>query len=351
MKVPHYPKENIWLVADIYPKNISNQTKPHPGIQEWESQESIDILIQTIQSLGYHAEMILNPWEFLQKFTSLETSKKQNTILWNLVEGYASRNREAYIPAIAEYLGVSCIGSDAHVNIININKYLCTQIAKSISIPVPIEMRIRSVEELQDVETFFDSKADIFFVKPNLEGSSIGIFENSICHSIKKVKELATQLLDSYDEILIQEYLSGDEYSVALLQTRDEGWLIGSAQIIAPGKVYDSKTKSKSSMPESVNKIPNQHLKIFMEKKSLEFVNELRCEGYARVDWKMDSLNQTKFLEINTTPGLSKVYSLFPKILELTSKLEYTNMIQKIIENAISQFHISNRYQYGKSFL
>ncbi|PJD99469.1 MAG: hypothetical protein CK427_15750 [Leptospira sp.] len=351
MKDPLYRQIDIWLIADIFPNTTSTQIRSHPGMQEWESQESIDILIQTIKSLGYSVDLILNPKEFIKKFTLLEHTKKQNTILWNLVEGYGSRNREAYIPAIAEYFGVSCIGSDAHANILNINKYLCTQIAKSISIPIPIEIRIRCLEDLKKMETFFDSKADVFFVKPNLEGSSMGIFENSICYSVEEVKERSIKLLDSYDELLIQEYLPGDEFSVALLQTTEEDWLLGSAQIIPPGKVYDSKTKSKSSMPESVIKISNQNIRNFLENKSLKFVKELRCEGYARVDWKMDSLNQLKFLEINTTPGLSKVYSLFPKILELSTHLEYTTMIQKIIENAVGQFHISNRYQYGKSFL
>ncbi|NCN09152.1 MAG: ATP-grasp domain-containing protein [Leptospira sp.] len=343
------PEDSIWIMADIFPNKENSNTRWQPGMQEWESKESIEILTATIRKLGYTVEIIQSPQEFLRKYNALTKFLKENLLLWNLVEGYESRNREGYIPAIAEYLGVCCIGSDAYAQIISLDKNRTSEIVRNLSISTPKEIRIKNIEDL--IVNKFELEVNTFFIKPNNEGSSIGILESAICNSWQEVKTLAQKLLKVHKEILIQEYLPGKEFSVALLEKDEKNWIIGSAEVIIPGLVYDQDTKSKTEMPEKIGKVLNQKIQNTIEKQSLVLVEELGVAGYARVDWKLDNSNQAKFLEINCTPGLSKIYSLFPKILELTENLDYTAIIQRIIENAKGQFHSAKRYHYGKSFL
>ena len=47
------------------------------------------------------------------------------------------------------------------------------------------------------------------FVKPNCEGSSIGISSKNVCHNIEEVKNKVSELMSIFNELIIEEYVHG----------------------------------------------------------------------------------------------------------------------------------------------
>jgi D-alanine-D-alanine ligase len=127
----------IILIADIYPDNIKSSKHFY---QEWESRDSINYLANVISSFAYIPEIIepiKNRDKLLSElFSIIKNREESKTILWNLVEGFYSPNREAYIPSLAEFFGIPFVGSDASAQILSLNKKLTLDIAKSLGIPI-----------------------------------------------------------------------------------------------------------------------------------------------------------------------------------------------------------------------
>jgi len=103
-------KKKVILLADIHDSlpDLNSAFK-----QEWESRESIQFLMDTILKLEYEV-ILLEPKKSKLKILDIlkdivGSDSISDFILFNLVEGFSSRNREGYIPSLAEFFGIPFI--------------------------------------------------------------------------------------------------------------------------------------------------------------------------------------------------------------------------------------------------
>ncbi len=61
--------------------------------------------------------------------------------------------------------------------------------------------------------------------------------------------------------------------------------------------------------------------------------NALGCEGYARVDFRLNDNNELYCLEVNTLPGMTAT-SLVPKAAKAVG-ISFEELIKKIIQQAL----------------
>ena len=73
-------------------------------------------------------------------------------------------------------------------------------------------------------------------LKPINEGSSLGVV---ICKKKEKLHKSIIQLLKKYDEIMLEEYIGGQEIQVAVIN----GSPIGAIELIPKRTFYDYKAK------------------------------------------------------------------------------------------------------------
>ncbi|MCX8000279.1 MAG: D-alanine--D-alanine ligase, partial [Leptospiraceae bacterium] len=228
-------KLKIFLIADIYPKNESLEL-----FQEWESKESIFILKDTLEEMG-HSVKIFEPFrnkkELLENLVKA-SFERENTVLWNLVEGYSSRNREAYIPAFAEFLGFPFTGSDSYAQILSLDKALTKQLVQELKIPTPKFQLIENFENFPNLEF-------PIFIKPNWEGSSLGISEQNQITSYKDWDKFRKNANPNYKPYLVEEFLEGREYTVGILGSRKQLFSTKVLEVIYPTSVYSTEIKSK----------------------------------------------------------------------------------------------------------
>ncbi len=332
----------IILIADIYPDNIKSSKHFY---QEWESRDSINYLANVISSFAY-IPVIIEPIKNRDKllselFSIIKNREESKTILWNLVEGFYSPNREAYIPSLAEFFGIPFVGSDASAQILSLNKKLTLDIANSLGILIPWHTICENKEKIPELK----NENFPLFIKPVFEGSSLGISAISIIYNQSELINFIRNFPEFLFPLILEEYLPGKEYTLGIIGQKDNLRALRLCEIITEG-VYSEEVKSKNSLTEKI--IP-QDENIFPEIKNLTIMlsKKMGVSGYGRADWKMNKFGKPVFLEINLTPGLSPFYSSFP-ITYGEGKDSYSKMISEIIEISVLEYDNLSR-RYGKT--
>jgi|JI9StandDraft_1071089.scaffolds.fasta_scaffold08653_5 D-alanine-D-alanine ligase len=335
-------KGKVILVADIYDSlpGVSFKQK-----QEWESQKSIDYLMKTISSLGYDSILIepkLCKTKVLDEIKNiLETGNIQNTILFNLVEGFESRNREGYIPSLGEFMGIAFTGSDAYAQGISLDKGLMKFICKQARIPT------KNFHVLDRIEDLTDTIDYPVFLKPNGEGSSLGINETSIIRNYQELQRRAEELFSEFDSILLEELLVGEDLTLGVFGNYPDYQATSVARVSYPSTVYGEEIKTKDSMPEKLTFSIPYVLESKIQRDSIHICKRIKTSGYARLDWKCDSMGNPFFLEINLTPGLSAYYSALPICFE-TSFGNYSDLIKKVLHFGYENYNTNKIFRYGR---
>ncbi|WP_411822584.1 D-alanine--D-alanine ligase [Leptospira sp. 'Mane'] len=327
--------QTVLLASDIYDFN--------PGLltSEWESLDSVELLRKEIINLGYRCTIFHSQEKILSSILGfVGAGEKDKLIVWNLIEGYSSRNREGYIPSICEYLGICHTGSDAYAQHITLDKYRTKTIARSLGIKTP-DFQIISKNQNFDLNLKFP-----IFAKPNTEGSSIGITEQNIVKNKEELDSLLSILFESFDTILLEEYIEGFDLTVAIFGNHSDYSASHVARLEYPGKTYSSRIKSKSEMPEKLIFDLNEETSISVQNVSLALAKEIRFSGYARLDFILKG-DDIYFLETNLTPGFSPVYSSLPILWQHSGK-SYRELVETCLNLAKKEYSEAKRFNYGK---
>jgi D-alanine-D-alanine ligase len=336
--------ETIFLLSDIYPKSSEGSKEL---FQEWESRETIGYLSEALVSMGYRVEVfepMKNKAHLLDRISNVvKQNQRSETILWNLVEGFFSRNRESYIPNLGEFLGIPYTGSDGYAQAITLNKDLTKSIARSIGIPTPKSFLCISRGEVPRLE----KENFPLFAKPNQEGSSLGVFSNSLCYNFADLKQYIDRSPNTYFPILLEEYLPGDEFTLGILGTTQDLRTLRLLSVQVDG-IYGQDSKGKGIMSEKITPLPISSFPEISDH-SLKLASYLGFFGYGRADWKLDFKGNPQFLELNLTPGLSPFYSSFP-ISYGEGKGSYQKMVEEILQISRWEYEGSSRL-YGRDRL
>ena len=145
-------------------------------------------------------------------------------------------------------------------------------------------------------------------VKPVQEGSSVGVsIVNGRRPSWKRPWSWPSGMTD---EILVEQYIKGQEVQVGILDDRP----IGAIEIVPKNEFYDFEAKYTDGMAEHI--FPARLEPALYEKAQqigLAAHRALGCTGYSRVDLLVTEAGECYVLEVNTLPGMTAL-SLLPEI-------------------------------------
>ena len=165
-----------------------------------------------------------------------------------------------------------------------------------------------------------------FVSKPINEGSSLGV---KICKNKNELIKSIKKQFKKYDELIIEEYIGGQEVQVAVIN----GSALGAIELIPKRLFYDYKAKytkqakTKHLMPARLTKKKYKEV-LQIAKKAHQ---ALSCRGVTRSDFKFYN-NHFYLLEINTQPGMTGL-SLVPEIANYKG-LTFENLVEKILLDA-----------------
>ena len=246
-------------------------------------------------------------------------NKNRVDVFFNALHG--QWGEDGRIQGVLEYLGVPYTHSGLTASCIGMNKELSKNIFKNAGITVP-DGKVMSRFQILKKEPFKRP----FVLKPVSEGSSFGV------HIIKKntsIKNILNRMNES--SILIEKYISGSDYTVALMN----GKVLGILEIITKKSFYNFAAKYNTG--DTIYRYPRKTKPEIIKKiiKYAKLANKaLKCTGITRVDFRVNSEDKDNVyvLEINTQPGLTKT-SLVPKIAK-QSGISFNNLIDWIVRNA-----------------
>ena len=161
-------------------------------------------------------------------------------------------------------------------------------------------------------------------VKPSREGSSVGMSKVDEAAALPAALELAFK---HDEEVLIEKWLSGPEYTVAILGEE----ILPSIRIQPAGTFYDYDAKYLSDetqyfCPGGLSEEREQDLRALV----LQAWQILGCSGWGRVDVMQDRDGQFYLLEVNTSPGMTS-HSLVPMAARQAG-MTFSELVVRILE-------------------
>lgn len=148
-----------------------------------------------------------------------------------------------------------------------------------------------------------------YVVKPNAEGSSVGVFL-VFEGANRPPQELAAEDWTFGEEVMIEPYIAGKELAVAVMGDR----ALAITEIIAASGFYDFEAKygeggSRHILPARIPQSA-QDLARYM---AVRAHAALGCRGVTRADFRYDDVkDEMVLLEVNTQPGMTPT-SLAPE--------------------------------------
>lgn len=175
------------------------------------------------------------------------------------------------------------------------------------------------------------------FVKPANRGGGLGIDCDSIVHNFEQLRSKVNSInIKLQSDALIEEYLPGREFSVAILKDEySDGYLAMPLELVAPLDKNGARILSgqiKSSNTEQAIEITDKAVKSQVAALALDVFYALGARDYGRIDIRLDAAGTPHFMEANLIPSLISGYGSFPKACVLNIGLDYESMIIKIAE-------------------
>ena len=175
----------------------------------------------------------------------------------------------------------------------------------------------------------------LLFLKPIDAANGNGTDKHSLVNNFNSFTKKVSSLHKKYKQpILVEKYLSGREFTVAIVETSTKNTLKTAAiEIIPPEDSNRARilgAKEKKGDLEELKKITNSSVKDIVTQIAVDSFLALGAKGFGRIDIKMDEKNQCYFMEANLVPGMTKGSSYFPKAFEIANNDSYDKVIQQI---------------------
>lgn len=305
---------------------------------EFDSPETIEAIRRVIE--GHGVDIIT-----LEADETLPQRLKEEKIefVFNLAEGKGGRGREAQVPALLELCGIPYMGSDATVMAVSLDKDMCKRLAASYGVRVG-----KGVVISPETKDFAKAVKDLSYpliIKPNAEGSGKGIFENGIAENEAELEERLTEIFEKLPcDMLVEEYLSGREFTVGVLGNGENAHVFKPMEIIYHHNTQRNYTvysyEIKKDYRNHVEYKCPAELTAAEEKEMMDAAKRifmgLGCSDISRIDFRMNQKGEACFLELNPLPGLAPDYSDFPMTAE-SENIGYDELVFRIYVTALKR--------------
>ena len=238
------------------------------------------------------------------------------------------------VQGLLNCLGIPYTGPGVEASAVAMDKNLTKLVWRAAGIPVPAGRRVTQTdaEKTATLEALIqDFGEEGLVVKPDRDGSSIGVTKLLAGEvTVEALRKAIEKAAGEHDEpVLVEEYVHGREFTIALL----DGKALPVIEIRAPEGAYDYQNKyftdvTKYDCPAD---LPAEKAAEIARLSERAFA-ALGCRGWARVDALSRPDGSFVLLEINTSPGMTP-HSLVPMAARAVG-LDYPALCERVLELA-----------------
>lgn len=269
-------------------------------------------------------------------------AKHKNDVVFTIYGGNASRNRMALVPGICESYGIKFVGADVYNRIICQDKNISKELAKQLGFLTPSSLTINSHSDINSLNV---SMIDFpVVIKPLMEGSSIGIMDNSLCTEELNLKNKLTYLLDKYNQpIMIEQFIPGKEIVTCMVGSSQNIRLAEMVEVCVKGDeayfdnhLYTGEIKHQDKVNTYHRIITSEVDTKIMDNMKNAFTSFGKMD-YMRIDGK---LYKDNFFLIEFTPDASLSPHCSFQDIYISRNKTYEDLLEDIIKSALENYHI-----------
>ncbi len=237
------------------------------------------------------------------------------------------------VQGLLEMMGLTYTGSKVLGSALAMDKSIAKKIAMSLGIATPRAssvLKSQDANSLQAVVTEWMGRHTPMIIKPNREGSTIGM-SRLMTPTEASLKEGIEQALACDEEALIEECIVGREVTVSVLQGR----VLPVVEVVPKSGFYDYQSKYTKGMTDYhvPASLPTDIVRR-LEEASSDIYQHMKLSGGVRADFMIAQDGNPYFLEVNTSPGMTET-SLLPKAAQAAG-ISFDELCGTILEGARS---------------
>jgi len=246
--------------------------------------------------------------------------------VYNIIHGDPGEN--GVLAEILEKNEIPQTSCNNYVSGLTFNKKKYIKFVDSLNIPCPKQVLLKR-KDLISISRILEAIKIPCIVKPNNGGSSIGVSKVNYADELENKIKIA---FNEGDEVLIENFLDGQEVSVGVLEINGKRIILPITEIISDNELFDYNAKY---LGESQEITPGN-----ISDKSKELIHKYVNTIYDNID--LNGITRSEFiivdgnphiLETNTIPGFTK-QSIIPQQIEaqgLSVKEVINNQIKSIL--------------------
>lgn len=179
------------------------------------------------------------------------------------------------------------------------------------------------------------------FLKPLDAANGNGIDDLSFVTNFEQYQNKINALYKTYNQpVLVEEYLDGREFTVAIIKTQDEKLIVSAVEVIPPTssnglRILGAQAKKDDS--EELIKIIDSEVKYKVITLAIDAFNALGVRDFGRIDIKTNNNGDCFFMEANLVPGMTCGSSYFPEACEIAHQFNYNKVIELLLAGGLTR--------------
>ena len=301
--------------------------------------DSVEAVHPALVELGYDVVRVplVLPLEQARK----ELKSLAVDLVFNLFEGFGGYpETEALVPEVATEMGIPYTGCSSAAITLALDKAKTKAVLEKSGIATP-RYQVLSPETLSRFHLSYPC-----IVKPGSEDASHGLSEESVVHDFTSLEKQVRVVSNLYGgEVLVEEFLDGQEFSATVLGNSECIVLPVSEMTysLPPGKprilTFAAKWEpdslyfqgTKVICPAQISNGERERI----AKTALAVFQLLCCQGYARVDMRLDREGRVNVMEVNPNPDISPGTGATRQAE--AAGMSYTEFVAKIVSLALER--------------
>ena len=246
--------------------------------------------------------------------------------VYNIIHGDPGEN--GVLAEILEKNEIPQTSCNNYVSGLTFNKKKYIKFVDSLNIPCPKQVLLKR-KDLISISRILEAIKIPCIVKPNNGGSSIGVSKVNYADELENKIKIA---FNEGDEVLIENFLDGQEVSVGVLEINGKRIILPITEIISDNELFDYNAKYLGESQEITPGNISDKSKELIHKYVNTIYDNIELNGITRSEFIIVDGNP-HILETNTIPGFTK-QSIIPQQIEaqgLSVKEVINNQIKSIL--------------------